>query len=164
MSDKPAVIKEIEDIMNKCSNIDINNPSTFQKCFNGVNNFSCDDIKEGIKYEMQKNPIQPQDIKNFETYAETFNLSKDIINDGVSAVASSIIKLRCLLDTLNSQVLKDSDIKFDVSEVDNIKNKMIEGLGGATNKKYMITLVLLIIMTLVVIGLLFKMFYKRKLY
>jgi hypothetical protein len=60
--------------------------------------------------------------------------------------------------------LKDSDIKFDVSEVDNIKNKMIEGLGGATNKKYMITLVLLIIMTLVVIGLLFKMFYKRKLY
>jgi hypothetical protein len=39
---------------------------------------------------------------------------------------------------------------------------MIEELGGVSNKKYMITLILLIIMILVVGGLLFKMFYKRK--
>ena len=71
--------------------------------------------------------------------------------------------LKYALKALNNEVLKSSSIKFNVNEIDNIKNKLIKKLGGVSNKKYTITMIMFIIMTLVVIGiLLYNIFYKRK--
>ena len=155
----PPVIQELIDVADNCQKINFDKPSTLQTCFNGINKFSCDDIKESIKaFKGQGVPT----IDDWKKYVNSFNENKDIIDNGGETISKTFDKVKCILNNLNDQILKDSDVKFDVSEIDNVKNKMIEELGGVSNKKYMITLILLIIMILVVGGLLFKMFYKRK--
>jgi len=68
------------------------------------------------------------------------------------AFCNSINNMKCYLNEVNNQILTNpNDEKFNVNEIDNLKNNMIQRLGGVTNKKYILTIIIFIISLVVII-------------
>ena len=160
----PEVFNKVMNVVNTCTNnpTDINN---LDICFRGIDTITGQDIENYIKLINQYAPkeMKEEGIKTLEDWALFFNRNQEILEDGVNAFGNVIDLSKNALKALNNEVLKSSSVKFNVNEIDNIKNKLIKKLGGVSNKKYMTTMIMFIIMTLVVIGiLLYNIFYKRK--
>ena len=158
----PEVFQKVMNVLKTCTNdpTDINN---LDICFRGIDTITGKDVENYIKLMNQYAQVKEKDIKTLEDWALFFNRNQEILDDGVNAFGNVIDLSKNALKALNNEVLKSSSIKFNVNEIDNIKNKLIKKLGGVSNKKYTITMIMFIIMTLVVIGiLLYNIFYKRK--
>ena len=158
----PEVFQKVMNVLKTCTNdpTDINN---LDICFRGIDTITGKDVENYIKLMNQYAQVKEKDIKTLEDWALFFNRNQEILDDGVNAFGNVIDLSKNALKALNNEVLKSSSVKFNVNEIDNIKNKLIKKLGGVSNKKYMTTMIMFIIMTLVVIGiLLYNIFYKRK--
>ena len=159
----PYYIRKITHTLNNCNSItNITDFDKINSCFNSLDTISHKDIKNTLKFYLQDKKPQQRDIKEVENIAMIFNENKNLIEDGTITVSNSLDNLKYFLNEMNNEILKSSNEKFNVSILDNVKYKMIKNLGGVSNKKYMFTMILLIIMTLVVFVLLLKMFYKTK--
>jgi hypothetical protein len=127
--------------------------SNYINCFKDIENISCKDIKDIISKVKDTS-----DEEKFVTMAKWFNdkNNKNVLEEGARAIVHTINNTKCLLNEVNKQILTGKDDeKFDLDEVDNLRDIVIKNMGGVTKSHYnsmlMIMLVLLFIMILIII-------------
>jgi hypothetical protein len=143
-------IKWLKDHLPHCQ-FDNGATTDYVNCFKDIEKISCKDIKDIVSHVKDSS-----DESKFLDIAKKFNDNKDVIEEGVRALTHTLNNTKCLLNEVNKQILTGKDdVKFDLHEVDDLRNIFVQNLGGVTRSHYnnmlMIMLVLLFIMIVIII-------------
>ncbi len=148
----------IKDHLPNCDKLDGKSKSSdYINCFKDIENISCKDIKDIISKVKDSS-----DETQFLDAAKYFNKNKDVIEEGVNALTHTINNTKCMLSEINKQILTGKDDeKFDLNEIDDLRNIVVKNMGGVTRSHYnnmlIIMLILVFIMLIITIICLMKM-------
>lgn len=152
--------KWLQDHLPHCMSLSTTPTTTdYVNCFKDIENISCNDIKSLISQVKDSG-----DEQQFVKVAKFFNDNKDVIEEGANAVSHTLNNVKCMLREVNNQILTGKDDqKFDLKEVDQIRDTVITNIGGITQSQHHRTLIgATVIISILVIILFFVLIFGRK--
>lgn len=110
----------------------------YMKCFKDLENISCKDIKDLTSIAAKDKDSEQM----FVTFANNFNKNKDQIEEAANSLSHILRNTKCMLKEVNNQILTGKDDpKFDLNEVDEIRDIVIKNIGGVTQKQHRRTII-----------------------
>jgi hypothetical protein len=154
--------KWLKDHLPNCSKLTKDSTSSdYINCFKDIENISCKDIKDIISQVKDSS-----DEAKFLGFAKWFNdkNNKNVLEEGVNALTHTINNTKCMLNEINTQILTDKDDeKFDLNEIDDLRNIVVKNMGGITQAQYHKTLIgATVIISILVMILFFVLIFGRK--
>ncbi len=152
-------IQWLKDHLPNCDKITKNSKSSdYMNCFKDIENISCKDIANIVS--QVKDSI---DESNFLEAAKYFNNNKDVIEEGANALTHTLNNIKCVLKEINKQILTGKDDeKFDLNEIDDLRNTVVKNMGGVTQTQHHRTLIgATVVISILVIILFFVLIFGR---
>lgn len=115
---------------------DLSTTDSKNLCLQDINKLSCKDIKNFVTV-IKTDPRYAVDKKKLtdalDGLIDDINNNKNIIENIVNSSSLIIGKINCFLYEINNQILVDDKKKFDLLEINKLKDTIITNLGGCAS-------------------------------